>query len=1001
MKGVLKYVLLLGVTLMVKPLLAQVDSVCWNFTDGTPNTVTNLTWANFSCTPFTTSSGGVPSITSSSVSNYAGASAGNNLGFACPSGGTYIEWVMEPDVAKEITLSYISFGVRSTGTGATTWALRSSKDAYVGNIAIGDITANSTWTVKNSTVNFSGGVGNVVTFRLYFYNASGGASINTRIDDVKLRVAKSTLEPKIRLSQRKLDFATAVGVPNDEIFTIQGLLLDQNISVVSTHPQFTVSKSSIDYTSANTSPQTVTVTFDGVSNATGKIVLKTNARGVDITDTVRLTGVTSSSADIEVTIPSTGKIEFPPIMVNALTTQMIEITGNSLTDSISVISPRNPAFTVSATKLRKNADRDYLFLYFRPTAEGVLHDTLVLSSRGVADVRLPIRAEAVTVRTDLLPPSSYYVNAKYKTGAALKTALYNTVKGHTIVPYSYAWTAYAWLDIRPECDMYMPDASVWDMYTDRPGCLPDNSLCVPNYTNPAGNPCSGFKVLRIGTDQTSSTNPGGSVEGMSYEREHTFPKGWWAAAKSGSGSYRETSPMYCDLFHLYPCDHRVNNLRNDNPYGEVHSPSTTFTNGSRLGPNTAGGTFTGTAYEPIDEYKGDIARNYFYMVTRYENTVQHWSKNIIWGGALYDSVVAIAPGLHTNASPMIDTNSYPVFKPWAHEMLVRWHRLDPVSEKEQQRNQTIYDRFQYNRNPFIDHPELVEYIWGDSVGRPWPGGAALGFTADVNSVVVIDGAFAASVYLANAEDGVRKVTCYLGTAVGDTSLAEYAMSGSGNVYTTTFTPDFSYTTLVLTFIAYDNAGHRAVVSYTYVKPTRLSLALDTVICVDGEFDVSVKPQNAQRGVKSVILYVGLSAQDTTLDSYHMLLNGDVYRVVFYPLYSYPTLYFTFVAYDNAGNRAELRYTYGEATGISKDGRNELLFQVYPNPACNDEVYVQLEEEATKVSVELFDSNGLLVKVRKMNSVASRIDLQGLPEGIYFLRVITDKGSGVRKFIIAQ
>jgi hypothetical protein len=171
----------------------------------------------------------------------------------------------------------------------------------------------------------------------------------------------------------------------------------------------------------------------------------------------------------------------------------------------------------------------------------------------------------------------------------------------------------------------------------------------------------------------------------------------------------------------------VNLRRNNYPYAEVDSTVVErFTNGSKYGYPTKAGSYKGLAYEPIDEYKGDLARTYFYMVTRYEHQVAHWSKEIEWGtdpvsstsGKSRNDIVDIKPIRRDDACPMLDTTSYPVFFPWAHQMLLRWHRLDPVSDKERLRNQGIFAE-QNNRNPFIDHPELVEYIWGDSIGKPW------------------------------------------------------------------------------------------------------------------------------------------------------------------------------------------------------------------------------------------------------------------------------------------
>jgi len=72
----------------------------------------------------------------------------------------------------------------------------------------------------------------------------------------------------------------------------------------------------------------------------------------------------------------------------------------------------------------------------------------------------------------------------------------------------------------------------------------------------------------------------------------------------------------------------------------------------------------------------------------------------------------------TKPENMMENNSYPVFKQWAINLLLQWSRQDPVSDKERTRNEQVF-LIQGNRNPFIDYPELVEYIWGDSVGCVW------------------------------------------------------------------------------------------------------------------------------------------------------------------------------------------------------------------------------------------------------------------------------------------
>jgi hypothetical protein len=64
----------------------------------------------------------------------------------------------------------------------------------------------------------------------------------------------------------------------------------------------------------------------------------------------------------------------------------------------------------------------------------------------------------------------------------------------------------------------------------------------------------------------------------------------------------------------------------------------------------------------------------------------------------------------------MQNDNYLEFQPWAQKVLIEWHRMDPVSEKEVNRMDAVSD-FQHNRNPFIDYPYLAEYIWGEKAGE--------------------------------------------------------------------------------------------------------------------------------------------------------------------------------------------------------------------------------------------------------------------------------------------
>ena len=254
-------------------------------------------------------------------------------------------------------------------------------------------------------------------------------------------------------------------------------------------------------------------------------------------------------------------------------------------------------------------------------------------------------------------PNGYYSDASGKTGYELKTALYHIIKGHRASSYKQLWKHMEKTDKKP-------NGKVWDVYSDVPG----------------GNPPYEFN---FGTNKCGNY----SGEGSCYNREHSFPKSWFDDAK----------PMYSDLFHLYPTDGKVNGMRSNYPFGEVSESKWISLNGCKLGSCSVSG-YSGTVFEPIDEYKGDFARTYFYMATRYQNIISRWEHN----------------SKHSDA--VLDGTSDQVYEEWYLNMILDWHNQDPVSQKEIDRNNAIY-KVQNNRNPFIDHPEYVAMIWG---GEPIP-----------------------------------------------------------------------------------------------------------------------------------------------------------------------------------------------------------------------------------------------------------------------------------------
>lgn len=263
-------------------------------------------------------------------------------------------------------------------------------------------------------------------------------------------------------------------------------------------------------------------------------------------------------------------------------------------------------------------------------------------------------------------PAGYY-NAATGSGLTLKTQLATIIaNSHTDQGYNAfdAFTASNDLDVYSN---YENDNSILDIYSERP-----TTADPYNYT-PITDECGNY-----------------NAEGICYNKEHVIPQ----------SVFTQQLPMRSDAHSLLPTDGRVNGFRSNYPFGEVGSNlvsqngiSNPTLNGSKLGNATMSG-YNGTVFEPIDEFKGDIARIYFYFVTRYESQVSNWSSYDMFNGT---AGVALA-------DPFLD-------------MLFDWHTNDPVSQKEIDRNNAIYN-YQGNRNPFVDFPNYVAEVWFPALSVP-------------------------------------------------------------------------------------------------------------------------------------------------------------------------------------------------------------------------------------------------------------------------------------------
>lgn len=243
----------------------------------------------------------------------------------------------------------------------------------------------------------------------------------------------------------------------------------------------------------------------------------------------------------------------------------------------------------------------------------------------------------------------YYNNMDGKSKTALKAAAKQCVEKHTVLEYYDLPNYWQYSDVYPE--LYNGQTRWWEMYSNN--------------------------IYLIQNGQT----PKASFSANKMQREHSVPKSWWK--HNGDVEY---TAAYSDMWNLYPSDGPANQAKLNYPLGPTRAA--TYDNGcTKVGPAMTGyGGGSANVFEPADEYKGDFARGFFYMATVYDDLP--WTINYMYA-----------------------QNTYPTLQPWAFQMLLQWARMDPVSQKEIDRNDAV-ELSQGNRNPFIDFPELAEYIWG-------------------------------------------------------------------------------------------------------------------------------------------------------------------------------------------------------------------------------------------------------------------------------------------------
>lgn len=273
-------------------------------------------------------------------------------------------------------------------------------------------------------------------------------------------------------------------------------------------------------------------------------------------------------------------------------------------------------------------------------------------------------AASVTAPADI---PAYWSSVDGKSGSTLWSAVSAaTSKGYKSIGYSGLYSAYLKTDVYP-ADSVDKAGKIWDMYGE---CAFAPSKTCGNYSGV----CDCFN------------------------REHSIPQSWWGGGTSGIGN---------DIFHVLPTDGKVNGVRSNYEYGVVNGGTNWVGNkygsagswatdrktiASEAGESVNG---SGNVFEPKNQYKGDWARGILGTIVKWQEPLT--TSNNFFSGAYNEA------------------NYYGLTKK-AVVLLMKWHREDPVSQKEIDRNNGIQET-QGNRNPFIDYPYLAEYIWGEHAGE--------------------------------------------------------------------------------------------------------------------------------------------------------------------------------------------------------------------------------------------------------------------------------------------
>ena len=567
-------------------------------------------------------------------------------------------------------------------------------------------------------------------------------------------------------------------------------------------------------------------------------------------------------------------------------------------------------------------------------------------------------------------PSGYYSSANGLTGAPLKTALSSIItNGHQDKGYTGLWTAYKTTDIDKN---YENDGSILDIYSER------SSSNDPYNFSAVSDQCGTY-----------------STEGNCYNREHIVPQSF----------FNEASPMRNDIHFVRATDGKVNGMRSNYPFGKVGSTTFTSLNGSKLGTSISSG-FSGTVFEPIDEFKGDVARMVFYFVTRYQNQLSSFSSGNMLGSSAF-------PGLQT----------------WELNVLLAWHNQDPVSQAEINRNNASYT-CQGNRNPFIDNPNYVNQIWGSqtptqdtqapttvinlAIPSKTTNSISLTWNASTDNVAVtsydvyMNGNLKSNVTSTSTTvTGLNPSTTYsfyvkAKDAAGNASANSATVSGTTNASTTppancvneTFETIPTASASSYTTKTWTNAG----ITWTATDSRSDQTISNKAITVR---DGSLKSSNFSNGISSLTVTTQLKFSGTN-GTFNVLVNGVNVGTIPYSTTATTTtinninvsgnVVLTLVN-NSTSNRVaidNLVWTCSAGSArqsiVSAENTELKELQVYPNPISNNEIFVKGKTENIQ-KAEIYNLQGKVIQtISQPFKNGKSIKVNQLPQGIYILKL---------------